>query len=372
MTWTTVDTNRVNTGRTLALPVAVAESLEHGSAPVSVYDEPALDRQVVGKRVAVWDRPLAEALREPQLQTRLEHDHLVPVITVSDVLDTTVDPPRRLDDEVVIFTPYYEDGSVIEALERGRRFDVLEALDIARAGALGLAELHREGIVHRDFKSPNLFLTGDARLARVGDLGEAAPLGPDGHAPGLDSPTPWIAPEQVAQGEATVVSDLFGLGVTLVEMLRNGLGCWPDYSRTAAHARMTKGRPPLPRRMMQPPPWAPPPIRTLVRQLTEADPGRRRPATAAEVADRLAASPAIGWLSVVAHETHRRWEGEARTDARGYAVDARYLPRNREWHLRIERLGTTGKWAAQYTTRAPELTDRVLQNSFDAALRLAT
>lgn len=371
MTWTTVDSNRIKTGRTLALPVAVAESLEQGSAPVDVYDEPALDRQVVGKRVAVWDRPLAEALREPQLQTRLEHDHLVPVITVSDVLDTTTYPPKRLEDEVIIFTPYYENGSVLDALDRGRTFGVREALDIARAGALGLAELHREGIVHRDFKSPNLFLTGDARLARVGDLGEAAPLGADGRAPGLDSPTPWIAPEQVARGEATVLSDLFGLGVTLVEMLQNGLGCWPSYDRAAAHARMVRGLTPLPRSMMRPPPWAPPPVRTLVRQLTESDPGKRRPATAAEVADRLAASPAIGWLPVVFGETHRRWEGEARADGRGYALDARYLPRNREWELCVERLGTT-KWIARHTARMPELTEQTLQDAFAAALRLAT
>lgn len=358
--WRPVDTTRQRLDL-LGLPLEVAATLP-GANDVHKYREPALDRYVVGKRMmAKFGRPLVEALREPQLQNRLRHDHLVPVIDVCDVLDTRVHPPRRIDGE---FTPWYPEGSVADALSNGFRPDVRKALDIGRAAALGLSELQREGYVHRDFKSPNLFLTGDAHVARVGDLGEAHPIDPDGTAPGLDSPTPWIAPEQVARDTCTVKSDLFGLGVVLVELLRGGFDL-TGWDRDSAHQRMSRGQTPLARARMEPPPWAPPRVRALVRSLTSADPAARRPATATAVSDILATTPAVGWSPC----SPERWEGTARSDGRTYAVTVRHLPRLGEWETRVERHGPSG-WRALHSSRAPSR-ERALAGTFDRALALA-
>lgn len=362
--WKEVDTSRELVG-VLALPLSIAESLYGGSAEVRHYKEPALQRDIVGKRLVIHDdRPLAEALREPRLQHQLRHDHLVPVITVTDVLDFDRNPPQRIPGEVEILTPFYPDGSVFDAVVRRReRLSVTQCLEIGRAAALGLAELHRQGFVHRDFKSPNLFLTRDGHVARVGDLGEAAPLDADGVAVGLDSPTPWIAPEQVAEDRSSVLSDLFGLGITVVEMLLSGFDL-STYDRSAAHSRMSRGLTPLKRREMEPPPWAPPRVRTLIRQLTEADPGKRNPKTAMDVADVLASTPAVGWIQTNSTDVKKRWEGKARWHRHYYAIDARYLPRKGEWEIRLERRHRAG-WRAFSIFRTPSLTRSILQESFD-------
>lgn len=365
MDWTTVDTSRELVG-TLALPVSVARTLYGGSNPVHQYHEPALDRYVVGKRVGTRGRPLAESLREPQMQARLSHAHLVPVITVGDVLDLTVDPPVRMPNVVEIVTPFYELGSVYDALLRGDGFDVVETLAVCRAAALGLAELHQEGIVHRDFKPLNVFLTGDAVVAKVGDLGEAHPMDDDGHAPGLDSPTPWIAPEQVADDECTIVSDLFGLGVMLQELLVGGFDLHAmGYDRLAARNRMCRGLTPLPRRLLTPPPWAPPRIRTLVRRLTESSPGDRRPRTATRVADILSTTPTIGWRLV--REDPSRWEGRSRFTDAHYAVDLRELPRKGEWEISVLREHPSG-WRAIERERINDVDRQALKRAFDLAL----
>lgn len=364
MDWATVDTSRELVG-TLALPVSVAQTLYGGSNPVHQYHEPALDRYVVGKRVGTRGRPLAKLLREPQMQARLDHDHLVPVITVGDVLDLTTDPPERMPNVVEIVTPFYELGSAYDELHRGDGFDVLETLAICRAAALGLAELHQEGIVHRDFKPPNVFLTGDAVVAKVGDLGEAHPIDDDGLAPGLDSPTPWIAPEQVADDECTVASDLFGLGVMLQELLGGFDLRVIGYDRMAVRGRMSRGLTPLPRRLLEPPPWAPPRIRTLVRQLTKTQPGDRRPRTATEVADVLSTTRAIGWRRV--RDDPRRWEGRSRATGANYAVDLRELPRKGEWEISVLREHSSG-WRAIERKRVDDPDRQALKRAFDLAL----
>lgn len=366
MMWPDVDATRQLLG-TLALPLEAVLTFGVGSSEVRKYREPAMDRLVVGKRVVVHDRPLADALREPVLQHRLRHDHLVPVITVADVFDMSVEPPARLPDAVEIITPYYPRGSVYDALTHGESFDVVEAMDVARAAALGLAELHRQGIVHRDVKSPNIFLTDDRHVARVGDLGEAHELDDRRRAPGIDSPVPWIAPEQVASGLATPLSDLYGLGVVLVEMLRGGLDLH-GFDRGAAHRRMCRGQGAMPRRSLAPPPWTPPEMRRLIRRLTEPDLTRRQPQSASEVADLLARSPAVGWYRV--RDEPPRWEGGSRRTGTRVAIDTRYLPRKTMWELQLARETASG-WTTFRRLRSAQLDDSTLGAAFDAALTRA-
>lgn len=365
MEWPGVETTRQQVGL-LGLPVEVAETLPHGSTQVYKYYEPALDRYVVGKRLfVVPDRPLARLLREPQLQERLRHDHLVPVITVADVTEVVGGQQQRVDNELEIITPFYERGSVFDTLERGERFDVRAILDIGRAAALGLAELHREGFVHRDFKSPNLFLCDDQSVARVGDLGEAHPCDPEtGAAPGIDSPTPWIAAEQVQHGLATRASDLFGLGVVLVEMLSGGFDL-TGYDAEAARARMLRGHPPLPRRALDPPPWTPSAIRTLVRKLIS--PLSERPTSASMVADALATAPVIGWRQ----KAETRWEGHSRGDGRLYAVEVREMPRARRTEFSVFRHHASGWRALDRRPGAYPARRQDLQGAFDLAVRVA-
>jgi len=109
-----------------------------------------------------------------------------------------------------------------------------KAVEIAAAIADGLASAHAHGIVHRDVKPENVFLTTDGRV-KVLDFGlarlEAATAEGDSDLPTLTSPSPqtragavvgtvgYMSPEQVKGQPADHRSDLFALGLVLHEML---------------------------------------------------------------------------------------------------------------------------------------------------------
>ncbi|MEZ5990311.1 MAG: protein kinase [Planctomycetota bacterium] len=87
---------------------------------------------------------------------------------------------------------------------------------VGREAALGLAALHRAGIVHRDVKPENLFLT-DEGTTRLMDLGFA--LKPRGErSSGVPGSIAYAAPEVLRGRPATPASDLWSLGVVLYEL----------------------------------------------------------------------------------------------------------------------------------------------------------
>jgi serine/threonine protein kinase/Flp pilus assembly protein TadD len=123
-------------------------------------------------------------------------------------------------------------------------FDWRRAVEVAAAVADGLAAAHAKGIVHRDVKPENVFLTSDGGvkvldfgLARLTDKGGAARPG-EPSAPSLETQpgvvlgtVSYMSPEQVRGEPADARSDLFALGCVLYEMLT---GCRPFQAATAA------------------------------------------------------------------------------------------------------------------------------------------
>lgn len=106
------------------------------------------------------------------------------------------------------------------------------ACEIAAAIADGLAAAHAKGIVHRDVKPENVFLTADERvkvldfgLAKIGPAGDGGasatrPYDPANTAPGAVLGTaPYMPPERLRGLEVDERGDLFSLGCVLYEML---------------------------------------------------------------------------------------------------------------------------------------------------------
>jgi eukaryotic-like serine/threonine-protein kinase len=92
---------------------------------------------------------------------------------------------------------------------------------IATDIASGLAAAHERGIVHRDMKPSNVFLT-PSDAAKIGDFGIARLERPDATltltGQTFGSP-PYMAPEQATGGKVDSRADLYSLGCVLFQML---------------------------------------------------------------------------------------------------------------------------------------------------------
>lgn len=114
-------------------------------------------------------------------------------------------------------------GTVKELLESGGPLSWPVVVDVARQVSSALQCAHNHGVIHRDLKPGNLFLTRDA-VVKLGDFGIARDLhGSDLTHQGLTVGThAYMAPEQIT-GQSTISGkvDLYALGCCLFEMLTN-------------------------------------------------------------------------------------------------------------------------------------------------------
>ena len=156
-------------------------------------------------------------------------------------------------------------------LERGP-LPAPEAARVAGEVARALAHAHGVGVLHRDLKPSNVFLAADGGV-KVVDFGLAHVFGAGGPS---GSGTPGhMAPEQQRGEEEDARTDLFALGVLLVQMLS---AVPADAERIAGAAEALPG---------------PPALASLARRLLAAD-RDARPASAEEVLEALEAAAPRG------------------------------------------------------------------------------
>jgi serine/threonine protein kinase/Tol biopolymer transport system component len=126
------------------------------------------------------------------------------------------------------------DGQSLDALIAKEPPAIDRFLDLGRQIARGLQAAHAAGIVHRDIKPANIFVTSEGlakildfgvattRAARADDeSGDSEQAGPTEllTRPGSIAGTPrYMSPEQARGLELDARSDLFSLGVVLLEM----------------------------------------------------------------------------------------------------------------------------------------------------------
>ncbi|MBC5782440.1 serine/threonine protein kinase [Ramlibacter sp. USB13] len=103
----------------------------------------------------------------------------------------------------------------------GRALPAAEALAIVRQAAEALAQLHRQGLVHRDVKPANFLLRADGSLV-LADFGltvEAGSVDADAASGALHGTPRYVAPEQLQGAPAAPAADVYSLGVLLHELL---------------------------------------------------------------------------------------------------------------------------------------------------------
>jgi serine/threonine protein kinase len=151
--------------------------------------------------------------------------------------------------------PYYvmellSGETVRDRLARQGKFPSDQAVRIAQATLLGLAAAHQIGVVHRDVKPANVFLTRDGGV-KVLDFGIAQVRlqgAPKITAQGLAIGTPrYMSPEQASGEKADARSDVYAVGLLLYEMIA-GEGPFDDLSDITQQMLAHLHRPPRPLR----------------------------------------------------------------------------------------------------------------------------
>ncbi|HEV3256199.1 MAG TPA: protein kinase, partial [Gemmataceae bacterium] len=156
---------------------------------------------------------------------------------------------------------------------------------VARMGvqvAAGLDYAHQQGILHRDIKPSNLLL--DARgTVWITDFGLAKAEGTEEltHTGDIVGTLRYMAPERF-RGKSDPRSDVYGLGVTLYELLTLR-PAFEDSNRPRLMERVTHDDPPRPRKVDR---SIPRDLETIVIKAIAKEPGRRYQ-TAAELGEDL-------------------------------------------------------------------------------------
>lgn len=165
--------------------------------------------------------------REARLGPKLKHDTIIEYIDYGDHLTTS------------FLVMELAQSSLRDQIAAKGPLAVAQAAAVALRVADGLRWVHQQSCVHRDIKPPNILLTprghviADLGIVRWGDLSRAfTDAGTITRTAVQLGSMHYMAPEQSdAPHEASAASDIYALGVTIIEMLT---GSAPSPQRVAA------------------------------------------------------------------------------------------------------------------------------------------
>jgi serine/threonine protein kinase len=180
--------------------------------------------------------------REAMASGRLDHTNIV---GVSDF--------GMLEGRPYLVMEALEGESLGHRLERDKVLPWQEAIQILKQVLQGLKHAHDRGVVHRDIKPDNIFLTkkDDALVVKLLDFGIAKLYAGDPDDPmstrtGLTVGTPtYLSPEQAVGAAITPPSDLYSATVVLYEMLAGRPPFDDDDPVARATAHVTRPPPTL-------------------------------------------------------------------------------------------------------------------------------
>jgi serine/threonine protein kinase len=206
----------------------------------AVLDEHLGERialKTVRATIADDPRAIARLKSEVQLARRVTHPNVCRIYDLG-----TEASQSDGDGQLAFLTMELLRGRTLaEEIRRHGVFPEQVACKVMRQLVAGLAAAHQAGVIHKDFKSDNVMLvaptdSADVRVddearAVITDFGLAAPEAFD--VPWQEgrfefSGTPgYIAPERLLGSPATAASDVYSLGIVLLDMLEGRVAVDP-------------------------------------------------------------------------------------------------------------------------------------------------
>ena len=226
---------------------------------------------------ATGSNTIRRFMNEARAAARIQSEH---VTRVSDFGTTDSGQPFMV-------MELLEGEDLDDMLKRRKVLPIEEAVDYVVQALAGMSEAHALGIVPRDLKPKNLFLTWRAGRPRVKvldfgiskDLGEDSSISTAGNV--LGSPV-YMAPEQLRGGKVDARTDLWAAGVLLYQ-LTTGARPFGEGERSVFASVLEDEPPPL--RSVRPD--VPEAFEAVVMKCLHKKPDERW-STAAELVDALA------------------------------------------------------------------------------------
>lgn len=271
-----------------------------GKATVYLADDRLLSRQVavkVFRARAAEMQSLREQEAEAQLVASLNH------YALTTLFDAGVDASDADHPQIYLVMEYIPGTDLREHLKTGP-LEWFQVCWLGRDLAEGLQYLHESGFLHRDIKPANVLLAArdvDMRpRAKLTDFGISSLIGHTDASDLVTGSAAYLSPEQVEGADPTPASDIYALGLVLLEAL-TGRTEYPGGIEDSAFARLD--------RQPRIPSGVPDPIARILTAMTSLDPARRPPLTeVATVFQNLLIDDLIrqrGYLPAAANATER-------------------------------------------------------------------
>lgn len=198
-------------------------------------------------------------LREARAASALDHVNIGTIFGVEETHDH-----RRF-----IVMAYYEGRNLSDRMEdEANPLSTGEAMSIAIQVARGLANAHAHGVIHRDIKPSNILLTAQGPV-KIVDFGLASMCGAEQltmNGVGMGTPA-YMSPEQALGEPVDHRSDIWSLGVVLLEMLTRQRVFRADTIPGLLY-QVVHGEIPMLKSM-------PEPLRSVLARAIERDPAKR-------------------------------------------------------------------------------------------------
>lgn len=268
-------------GKKLGRYRIVRELGRGGMGVVYLAQDENLDRLVALKTTSVAGLGSGEKarnqrrqrfIREVQALAQLSHENVVHVYDAGEEDDPDLG-------WLLFYSMQYVEGiTLAQLVQRKGAMDPGAAAAVCAQVASGLGAGHRQGIVHRDVKPANIFLSYDGR-ALIGDFGIAKIEGSTQitRRDQLVGTPNYLAPEQILGENVSPATDVFALGALFYVIVTNR----PLRTRLDAAALLQEAKGNASKEKMLAETGIPEGLRRVVARALEREPGKRYPDCAA-------------------------------------------------------------------------------------------